>query len=329
MTGDSLIDRRTFIGTLAGGLLVSPFTTFAQQPTKLSRIGVLGNEAAGTPWDGFRQGMRDLGYVDGRNVTIDWRWAEGRSERFPAFAIELVQLKVDIIVASGTQPTRVAMQATSTIPIVMAVSAYPDKIGLVESLARPGGNVTGLSNVSPDLMDKRFELLKEIAPKVSRLAVLWNPTSPVEPLGLRAVQAAGVATGLEIKSIEVRTPDDYVAAFAAVTASRADALYAFTNLANSKFRQSIVDFALKSRLPDVYEDRPFVESGGLLSYGPSFADMYRRAATYVDKILKGATPADLPVEQPTKFDLFINQKPAKALGLTIPQSMLARGAELI
>ncbi|MET0165331.1 MAG: ABC transporter substrate-binding protein [Vicinamibacterales bacterium] len=323
-----MIDRRMFIGTLAGGLLASPFTTLAQQPTKVPRIGILGNED-GPIWDGFRQGMRDLGYVDGRNVAMDWRWAEGRSDRWPALASELVLLKVDIIVASGTQPTRAVKDVTSTIPIVMSLSAYPDKIGLVESLARPGGNVTGLSNVSPDLMGKRFELLKEIAPKVSRVAVLWNPTSPVEPLGFRAVQAAGVATGLDIKSIEVRTPDDYVAAFAAVTASRADALYAFTNVANFKFRQSIVDFALKSRLPDIYEDRPFVESGGLLSYGPSLADMYRRAASYVDKILKGAKPADLPVEQPTKFDLFINPKTAKALGLTIPQSMLARGGELI
>ena len=322
------MDRRTFMSALAGGLLTSPFTTFAQQPTKLPLIGILGNED-GPIWDGFRNGMRDLGYVDGRDVTMSWRYVQGRADRWSAFAVELVQLKVDIIVAAGTQPTRAAIQATSTIPIVMTISAYPDKIGLVESLARPGGNVTGLSNVSPDLMGKRFELLKEIAPKVSRVAVLWNPASPVEPLGFRDVQAAGVATGLAIESIEVRTPDDYVAAFEAVTASHADALYAFLNVTNFKFRQSIADFALKSRLPDMYEDRPFVESGGLLSYGPSLVDMYRRAATYVDKILKGAKPANLPIEQPTKFELFINPKTAKARGLTIPPSMLSRGAELI
>ncbi len=324
-----MIDRRNFIGALAGGILASPFTTLAQQPTKLSRIGILGNESKGTAWDSFRQGMRDLGYVDGRNVTLDWRWAEGRTDRFPALALELVQLKVDIIVASGTQAIRAAKDATSTTPIVMAVSAFPDKIGLVESLARPGGNVTGLSNVSPDLMGKRFELLKEIAPKVSHLAVLWNPASPVEPNGFRAVQAAGHATGLEILSIGVGTPDDYTAAFATVISGRADALYAFANPVNYKFRQLIVDFAAKSRLPDIYEDRAWIESGGLLSYGPSFNDMYRRAATYVDKILKGAKPADLPIEQPIKFELLINPKTAKALDLTIPKSMLERGGELV
>jgi len=324
-----VIDRRNFIGTLASGLLASPFTTLAQQPMKLPRIGILGNEVAGPPWEGFRQGMRDLGYVDGRNVTMESRWSEGKTARFPALAIELVQLKVDVIVASGTQAIRAAMDATSTIPIVMAVSAYPDKIGLVQSLARPGGNVTGLSNVSPDLMGKRFELLKEIAPKVSRLAVLWNPASPVEPNGFQAVQAAGAATGLEIRSIGVGTPDDYAAAFATVTDGRADALYAFANPVNSKFRRLIVDFAAKSRLPDIYEDRAYIESGGLLSYGPSFNDMFRRAATYVEKILKGAKPADLPVEQPIKFELLINPRTVKALGLTIPKSMLERGYELI
>jgi putative tryptophan/tyrosine transport system substrate-binding protein len=217
-----VIDRRTFIGTLAGGLLASPFPTFAQQPTKLLRIGILGNNSNTPDWEGLRQGLRELGYVDGRNVTMEWRWSEGKTERLPALAIELVELKVDIIVASSTQAIRAAKDATSTIPIVMAVSAYPDKIGLVESLARPGGNVTGLTNVSPDLMGKRFQLLKEIAPKVSRVAVLWNPASPVEPLGFRAVQAAGTAAGVVVQSIEVRTPDDYAAAFANVTASRSD-----------------------------------------------------------------------------------------------------------
>lgn len=233
------------------------------------------------------------------------------------------------LVASGTPAVRAAKQATSTIPIVMAVSSYPDKIGLVESLARPGGNVTGLSNVGPELMGKRLELLKEIAPRVSRVAVLWNPASPVEPLGFRETLAAAAVAGVEIQSIEVRTPDDYPAAFATVTASRADALHAFGNPVNIKNRQLIADFALKSRLPGMYEERLFVESGGLLSYAPSFTDLFRRAATYVDKILKGAKPADLPVEQPTKFELVINLKTAKALGLTIPQTVLLRADELI
>jgi len=323
-----VIDRRTFIGTLAGGLLASPFTTFAQQPTTLPRIGVLGSEDA-PPWEGFRRGLRDLGYIDGRNITMEWRWSEGRTDRLPALAIELVQLKVDIIVASGTQAVRSAKQATSAIPIVMAVSAYPDRIGLVESLARPGGNVTGLSNLGPELMGKSFQLLKEIAPKVSRVAVLWNPANPVEALGFKEILAAALGAGVEIQSIEVRTPDEYAAAFATVTASRADALFAFGNPVNFKNRQLIADFALKSRLPSVYQERLFVESGGLLSYAPSFIDLFRRAATYVDKILKGAKPADLPVEQPTKFELVINVKTAKALGITIPQSLLLRAPEMI
>jgi putative ABC transport system substrate-binding protein len=243
-----VIDRRTFIGTLAGGLLASPLTTFAQQRTRLFRIGVLGNEDS-PPWESFRRGLRELGYVDGRNVTIEWRWYEGRTDRLPALAIELVQLKVDIIVTSGTQAVRSAMQATSTIPIVMANSAYPDRIGLVESLARPGGNVTGLSNLGPELIGKSFQLLKEMAPKASRVAVLWNPANTVETLGFKEILAAAPRIGVEIQSTEVRTPDDYAAAFATVTASRADALFAFGNPVNFKNRQLIADFALKSRLP--------------------------------------------------------------------------------
>jgi putative ABC transport system substrate-binding protein len=259
---------------------------------------------------------------------MEWRWSEGKTDRLPALAIELVQLKVDIIVASSTQAVRAAKQATSTIPIVMAVSSYPDKIGLVESLARPGGNVTGLSNVAPELMGKRFQLLKEIAPQVSRVAVLWNPASPVEPFGFREALAAAPLAGVEIQSIEVRTPDDYATAFATVNASRAEALHAFGNPVNFKNRQLIADFAVKSRLPSSYEARLFVESGGLFSYAPSFTDLYRRTATYVDKILKGAKPADLPVEQPTKFELVINRTTAKALGLTIPQSLLLQAEEV-
>jgi len=322
-----LFDRRTFIGTLAGGILVSPFASFAQQPTKVPRIGVIGGQDS-PAWDGFRQGLRELGYVDGRNVTMVWRWWEGKGERLPSLALELVQLKVDIIVASGTQATRAAKEATSTIPIVMAVSAYPDKIGLVESLARPGGNVTGLSNVSPDLFGKRLQLLKEFAPKVSRVAVLWFPESPAEAFAFRDIQGAFSAAGLEIQSIEMRTSDNYDAAFATATGSRADALYINAHPLHSKNRQLIADFALKSRLPSMYEERLFVVAGGLLSYAPSFIELFRRAATYVDKILKGAKPGDLPIEQPTTFELVINEKTAKVLGLTIPRS-LGMQAELI
>ena len=323
-----MIERRRFIGTLAGGLLASPFGAFAQLPTKVPRIGVLGNTDSPV-WEGFRQGMRELGYIDGRNVTMEWRWLEGRTDRLPAQALELVQLNVDIIVATSTQSVRAAMQATSRTPIVMGLSAYPDKIGLVGSLARPGGNVTGLSNIAPELMGRRFQLLKEVAPKVSRVAVLWNPASPVEPFGFSDTMVAAAANGVEIKSIEVRTPEDYPAAFTTVTASRADALYVFSNPVTFKHRQLIADFALKSRLPSICEEKSFVESGGLLSYGPSFFELLRRSANFVDKILKGAKPADLPVEQPTKFELVINLKTAKALGVTIPQSLLLRADEVI
>jgi len=321
-----LIDRRTFIGTLAGGLMVSPLAAFAQQSARVPRIGVIGGQDSPS-WDGFRQGLRELGYVDGRSVAMDWRWSEGKTERLPTLALELVQLKVDIIVAAGTQATRAAKDATSTIPIVMAVSAYPDKIGLVESLAHPGGNVTGLSNVSPELFGKRLQLLKEIAPKVSRVAVLWFPESPVEVVAFRDMLAAGAAAGLEIQSIEMRTSDNYDAAFA--TGSRADALYVNAHALHFKNRQLIADFALKSRLPSMYEERAFVVAGGLLSYAPSFIELYRRAATYVDKILKGAKPGDLPIEQPTKFELVINRKTAKALGIAIPPTLQQREVDFI
>jgi len=232
------------------------------------------------------------------------------------------------MVVAGTQATRAAKDATSTIPIVMAVSGYPDKIGLVESLAHPGGNVTGLSNVAPELFGKRLQLLKEIAPKVSRVAVLWFPESPAEAFAFKDMQAAGAAAGLEIQSIEMRTSDNYAAAFATATGSRADALYVNAHAIHAKNRQLIADFALKSRLPSMYEERLFVVAGGLLSYAPSFIELFRRAATYVDKILKGAKPGDLPIEQPTTFELVINPKTARVLELTIPQSLRLQ-AELV
>jgi len=323
-----VVDRRAFVGTLASGILASSYAALAQQSTKLYRIGVLGGND-GAPWQAFARGLRELGYVEGRNITVEWRFSEGRTDRFSALAEELVQSKMDIIVAGGTQAVRAAKDATDTIPIVMAVSAYPDKIGLVESLARPGGNVTGLSNVSPELMGKRFQLLREIAPKVSRVVVIWNPASPVEPNGFRETLAAAPIAGVVVQSVEVRTPEDYTAAFASMTESRVDALFPFGNPVNFKYLQPIVDFALKNRLPSLYDERLFVESGGLLSYGPNFIDLFRRSATYVDKILKGAKPGDLPVEQPIKIELLINLKTAKALGLMIPQSMRDRGFEEI
>jgi putative ABC transport system substrate-binding protein len=327
MTNQFLYRRREFIASMGGAAVAWPLTA-RSQPARTYRIGVLGSENS-PHWEGFRQGLRDLGYVDGRNVTMEWRWAEGRTDRFPVLATELVGLRVDVIAVSGTPAIRAAKQATDTIPIVMTVSAYPEKIGLVESLARPGGNVTGLSNVAPELVGKRLELLKEIVPRASRVAVFWNPASPVEPLGFRELLAAAPAVGVEIVSVEVRNPEDFSTAFASVASNRPDALHVFGNQVNFKGRKLIVDFAAENRLPSIYEERLFVESGGLMSYAPSFTDLFRRAATYVDKILKGAKPADLPVEQPTKFELLINLKTAKALGLTIPESLLVRADEVI
>ena len=321
------MDRRTFL-TLAGGLLATPVAAEGQPAGRVWRIAVLGNEN-NPPWEGFRQGLRDLGYVEGRNVTMEWRWSEGKTDRLPGLAMELVALKPDVIVASGTQAVRAAKQATSAIPIVMTTSSYPDKIGLVESLSRPGGNVTGLSNLGPELSGKKLELLKEIAPKASRVAVLWNPTSPVEPLTVKELLTAAAAVGVEIQSVEVRSPDDFSAAFTTLSSSRVHALLALGNPINFRGRHLIADFALRNRLPSVYDERLFVDAGGLMSYAPSFTDSFRRAATYVDKILKGAKPADLPVEQPTKFELVINVKTAKILGLSIPPSLLLRADRLV
>jgi putative ABC transport system substrate-binding protein len=322
------VDRRRLLGGVVVSLLAAPLVAAAQGPGKVYRIGVLGNEN-NPPWDGFRRGLRDLGYVDGRNLSIEWRWSEGKPDRFPALAMELVALRPDVIVASGTQAIRAAMEATSAIPIVMTTSSYPERIGFVKSLARPGGNVTGLSNVGPELSGKRLELLKEIAPNVFRVAVLWNPASTVEPLALQELLTAGAAINVEIQSVEVRSPDDFSAAFAAVSSSRAHAMLALGNPINFRGRQLIADFALRSGLPSIYAERLFVEAGGLMSYAPSFTDSFRRAAIYIDKILKGAKPGDLPVEQPTKFELVINLKTAKALGLTIPPSLLLRADQVI
>ena len=321
-------NRRAFIDCVAGGLLASVSTTFAQQPTRIPRIGILAN-TEGSAWNGFRLGLRELGYVDGRNVSIEWRWADGKPDRYLDLANELVQSKVDVIVTSSTQATRAAKQATSAIAIVMLNSTYPDKIGLVESLARPGGNITGFSNVSIELTGKRLELLKEIAPQASRVAFLWNPASPTEVIGLRDTQRAAAAVGLTIQPIAVQTSDDYHAAFSMVTTNRADALHAVGNPVNFKSFQLIVDFALKSRLPSSFEERGFVEAGGLFSYAPSFTDTYRRGATYVDKILRGARAGDLPIQQPTKVELVINAKTANALGLKISRALRVSADEII
>jgi putative ABC transport system substrate-binding protein len=321
-------DRREFIGSVAGCVLAAPFAAIAQTSARLPRIGILANYE-GPPWDGFRSGLRELGYVEGRTLLIEWRWADGRADRYPALASELVQAKVDLIVTSGTPAALAAKQATASIPIVMTISAFPEKVGLVESLAHPGGNITGLSHASPEVSGKRLQLLKQLAPKTVRIVVLGDAASTIDVLAFRESQAAAAALGIELQRVDARMPDDHAAAFAAVTASRADAMYVIGNPANFKNRQAIADFALRSRLPSSYEERAFALAGGLLSYAASYPDLYFRAATYVDKILKGAKPGELPIQHPTKLELVINQKTAAALGLTIPPPLLLQADEVI
>ncbi len=329
-----MITRREFIGTLAGCLLTVPRASEAQQDAKVSRIGYLATNLAGNPHgrEAFRQGLSDLGYVEGRNVVIEYRDAEGKLERLPALATELVALKVDVIVAASTAAALAAKQATRTLPIVFPVVADPVTEALVTSLARPGGNVTGSSNLAPELVGKRLEQLTQAVPGVSRVAVLWHPGNlgdRTEKDILKAAEVAARALGVRLQFVEARGPEDFNRAFSVMTRARAGAL---TVLASSMFfgeRSHLVDLAAKNRLPAVYTSREYVDAGGLMSYGPNQAELYRRAATYVDKILKGAKPGDLPVEQPTKFELIINLKTAKALGLAIPPALLGRADEVV
>ena len=329
-----MTSRRAFICTISGALLTASFAAEAQQAAKIARIGYLGRDIAPARHlpEAFLQGLTDLGYVEGRNVVIEYRDAEGKSERLPALAAELVALKVDVIVAASIQPALAAKQATRTLPIVFASVGDPVSSGLVTSLARPGGNVTGLSFLAPELVGKHLELLKQAVPGVSRVAVLWQPGFLGERMEkdlLSRAEAAAQALGVRTQFVEARAPADFDRAFSEMTRARAAAL---TVLSSSMFlgeRRRLVDLAAKHRLPAEYPYREFVDAGGLMSYGANIADLYRRAATYVDKILKGAKPADLPVEQPTKFELVINLKAVKALGLTIPQSVLSRADEVI
>jgi putative ABC transport system substrate-binding protein len=328
------MERRTFMAMLTGGLVVAPFAAEAQQAAKIARIGCLAGNLAAFPHlpEAFRQGLRDLGYVEGRNVVIEYRDAEGKYDRLPALAAELVALKVDVILAGGTPQALAAKQATRTLPIVCASVADPVGSGLVTSLARPGGNVTGLSNLLPDLVGKCLEQLKQAVPGVSRVAVLWHPGNLGERTErdmLKGAEVAGRALGVRLQVVEARGPADFDRAFSDMTRGRAGALTVLPSAMFNTERRRLVDLAAKNRLPAVYISRESVDAGGLMSYGPDLADMFRRAATYVDKILKGTKPGDLPVEQPTKFELIINLKTAKVLGLTIPQSLLQRADEVI
>ena len=304
----------------------------AQQPAKIFRIGFLvvpTRSFLSARVETFRQGLRELGYVEGKNVIIEYRYAEGKLDLLPALASELVQLKVDVIVTSSTPAVLAAKNATSTIPIVFAATGDPVGSGLVASLARPGGNVTGLSTYGPELSGKRLELLKEAFPKVTRLVVLWNPTSSGDALQLKETQAVAKALGVQLHSMEVRGANDFESGFQRAKKARVQALIAVPGpVVNSNLKQ-VLEFAAKNRLPAMYAGPEFVDAGGLMSYAPNYTDQYRRAAVFVDKILKGTKPADIPVEQPMKFEFIVNLIAAKKIGLTIPPNVLVRANRVI
>lgn len=318
--------------TLSAMLFALYPVTEAQQPKKTPRIGFLiasSPSPASPRVEAFRQGLRELGYVEGKDIVVEYRHGEGKPDRLPALAADLVRLKVEIIVTGGTSPATAAKEATVTIPIVMTQDIDPVGNGFVASLARPGGNITGLSNFSPELSGKRIELIKEIVPRISRLAVLGGLTLSANAQGLKEVELAAGAFGVQLQYLGVRDLTDVESAFRAASKGRADAVLAMPSAVLISHRRQTADFAAKNRLPAIYYATEFVEDGGLMSYAPNFADLSRRAATYVDKILKGANPAELPVEQPTKFELVINLKTAKQIGLTIPPNVLARADRVI
>jgi len=326
------MDRRAFIGTLAGGLLAAPLAALAQQTGKVYRIGFLGNSTAALEANlvgPFREGLRDLGYVEGRNVLIEYRWAEGKYDRFPALIGELLALKVAVIVTAGTPATLAVKKATTSVPLVMLAVGDPVGTGIVPSLSHPGGNITGLTAISTEMDAKRLELLREVVPSVSYIALLWNAGSPLQVLAEKQVQAAAQVLRMRVLSLGVKTEEEIKSALAVMARERPDALLVLADRLLLHHRALIMDFATRHRLPGVHAYRELVEAGGLMSFGPSYADMHKRAAYFVDRILKGAKPGDLPVERPLTFELVINLKTAKALGLTIPQSLLQRADQVI
>jgi len=325
--------RRVLVATtLAFAILSVPFFAGAQQATKVHRIGFLSAtspSAIAARVEAFRRGLRELGYVEGKNIVIEWRYAEGKLDRLTELSTELVRLKVDVIVTAGPPLTRVAKEATSTIPIVMAMDTDPVGNGFVVSLARPGRNITGLSTLLPEISGKRLELLKEIIPKLSRVAVLGTSTSPTYAPVMREIELAAKALKLQVQYLDVLDPKDIETAFRAANKGRAQALLTLGSPVLDSERAHVADRALENRLPTIYPQIEYTQAGGLMYYGTNTPELFRRATTYVDKILRGATPADLPVEQPTKFELVINLKTAKQIGLTIPQSVLYRADRVI
>jgi putative ABC transport system substrate-binding protein len=335
---DSLyIDLKSAVRNLKSAILLGAmlfalsYSASAQQPARIHRIGILSISGSVFPArvEAFRRRLRELGYIEGQNIVFEYRYAEGKQDRYPELAAELVRLKVDVLVTAGTPAARAAKNATATIPIVFAGASDPVGTGIVSSLAQPGGNITGLSLMAPDLDGKRLELLKEAFPKVARVAFLWESGGTRGNLALTDMEAPAKALGVKLLSLEVRVLDDFEGAFARAKKERAQALITTTGgLINTQQRQ-VLDFAAKNRLPAIYHYSEFVEAGGLMSYGPDNTDLWRRAADFVDKILKGAKPAEIPVEQPMKFEFVVNLKSAKQIGVTIPANVLVRADRAI
>jgi putative tryptophan/tyrosine transport system substrate-binding protein len=324
------IRRREFVALIGGAVGTWPLAARAQQRERMARIGVLWPGAPPDKWDeAFRQGLRTHGYVEGRNILLEYRWAEGNQERLPILAQELARLPLDVIVTTSAPAILAVKEATTSIPIVFAGTSDPVRTGFAASLARPGGNLTGLSLMAPDLAGKRLELIKSVVPGASRIAMLWNASDQGMAIRVEQAQLAAPAVHVTLLSPELRTLADLESAFVTLTRDRPDALLVFVDPFTVAHRRRIIDFAAANRLPAIYEDRVFVAAGGLMSYGPSIEDICRRAATYVDKILKGAKPGGLPVEQPTKFELMINLKTAKVLDLEIPLQFQQLADEVI
>ena len=328
-----MLDRRTFISGLTLGLLAAPLAAGAQPAGKVVRIGLLdfgaSNPSSEARWKAFRERLRELGYVEGQNVVFEPRWGNGQAARLPSLAAELINIKVDIVVTATSDAALAVKQATSSIPIVTATTTDPVELGLAESLARPGGNVTGVISLSSELFGKRLELLKQVLPRASRIAILIDPDLRASALVVRYTESAGSSLGVVVQSVAARHPRDFDAAFVTMKRARTDAVILGGNTQFLADRRHIAELAVSHRLPMMTPAKEYAQAGALLSYGTDFLDLFRRAAMYVDKIIKGAKPADLPVEQPTKFELVINLKTAKALGLTIPQSLLQRADEVI
>ena len=322
--------RREFIALLGSAAAALPLAAAAQP--KIPRIGFMGNSTAALEanlLDAFREGLRELGYEEGRNIVIEYRWADGKYDRFPALVAELIAAKVDAIVTAGTPAALAVKKATTTVPLVMVAVGDPVGTGLVPSLARPGGNLTGLSSIAPDLEGKRLQLLREIVPALSHVAMFVNSLNPFHVSSMKQARAAAQAMGIKLQLHDIRKSEDLDDAFAAIRKERPDALLILADRVFLHNRERMMDFTREQRLPNVNAYKELVEVGGLMSYGPSYEDMHKRAAIYVDKILKGAKPADLPIEQPSKFTFIINLKAAKALGVTVPSQLLGLADQLI